>query len=145
MLVSIKRNSSRAKQQKAGELQVATGTDWLPFGFFFFLWVTARKWVRLYGWVTVSEYKLAFQTKRTWAGGGRALYNLPWINTARSLHVQVLLQGLGSASLSQRKTSWWKYMINIWQHLPSVSCAVYRLSLSTDNPVLFKEKAGVVL
>lgn len=144
MLVSINRNSCRAKQQKAGELQVATGTDWLPFSFSF-LWVTARKWVRLYGWVTVSEYKLAFQTKRTWAGGGKALYNLPWLNTAWSLHVQVLLQGLGSGSLSQRKTSWWKYMINIWQHLPSVSCAVYRLSLSTDNPVLLQEKARVVL
>lgn len=120
---------------------MATGTDWLPFGFSF-LWVTARKWVRLYGWVTVSEHKLAFQTTRTWAGGGRALYNHPWINTSWSLHVQVLLRGLGCASLSQRKTLWWKYTINIWQHLPCVSCAVYRLSLSTDNPVLFKEKTG---
>lgn len=62
---------------------------------------------------------------------------MSWINTAWWVHrtVQLLLQGLGCASLSQRKTQWWKHMINIWQHLPSVSCTLYRLLLSTDNPV----------
>lgn len=142
----INRNSSRDTQQKAAELQVSTGTDQLPFGFLF-LWVIPWRLNKLYSWVTASECKLHLQTGRTWAGGGRALYILmSWINTARRVQemVQLLLQGLGCASLSQRKTRWWKHMINIWQHLPSVSCILYRLLLSTDNLVpSLRESSGL--